>query len=163
MAPLVGSKELEGGIERCSRGHEDDKQRGIERWDIVEMNNMALTPHKGADDYYEGYEGYEDEEDDEVGIGEGGDEDGDWVVGHHLVEQGLLCSPSELRRCSSNHHPDGVAENIEGRGKGDDVGNNERRVVVGVERVDHHSADNLLGLLTVEHEGVGGNEEVVVL
>ena len=75
VLPLHSGKVLYARVECGGNGNSDGKQRGIERRDVVEVNDVALPTHEGTDhnDTNDGND--KDEEDEQMGVGKRGDED----------------------------------------------------------------------------------------
>ena len=61
MAPRLGTKDLDAAVDDCRGGHEQTETGGIERRDIVEVDNLGTQPHEpshaigGDNDHTEGH------------------------------------------------------------------------------------------------------------
>ncbi len=75
VLPLHSGKVLYARVECGGNGNSNGKQRGIERRDVVEVNDVALPTHEGTDDNDTNDGNDKDEEDEQMGVGKRGDED----------------------------------------------------------------------------------------
>ena len=160
MDPHLRREGLQAGVERGGRGHDEAEQRGVERLDVVEMDQVGLVLADAPQQVGGRYDGDDNEEHDDVGVGEGRYELGDGVVGHDAWQHARLSGPPKLGVVVAQLHPNGV--DLVG-GHHAYVGHDEVVALAHGERVGLHAAQILLGHLPQEGEAVGLHDEVVVV
>ena len=160
MTPRLRGKQLDGAVKDGRRGYEQAEQCGIERGDVVEMDD-AYTHFQEAANHEERTHQHDDgQEKEQMDIGEEVDELRDGGVGQCAGQQIALMNPANGLLVAGHLHPDGV-ERVGGHGG--DVGHNQAVALADGERIDPETVDILGGMLGYEAQGVGLDQEVEVL
>ena len=160
VPPHIWCKELYAGIEGGRSSHNEHQQRGIERWNIVEMHYLGALPALPYHKMCDGNEAYHHKGNKRVLVGEERYELGDWVVGIDHRQQTAFMRPAKRQLLCGKLHPDSV-----GRVIGNDayVSHNHACSLTDSKRIGGHFADVLLGLLAQQEESISPDDVVEVL
>ena len=166
VAPRLGTKQLDGAVERRRRRHEHGEHRGIIARDIVEVDDIGILTVELAQSVGAAHEHEQGEEEQEVLVAERIDEHADGVVGGHGRQQFTLAHPSHRHLVARHLHPyavDRVAGYRLDVGHHDMVATEERHTVDGqrilVDELGRHAAVGVV----LQMERIGLHQEVEVL
>ena len=159
MPPCLRSEMLNGSIEHGCRCHCQRQQGRIERRNIVEMHDIGMMAHQGAEQIGDTYEQYHDEKYHQMDVRESRDKLRNGVIRIDMGQQVALVCPTDIVLIQRHLHPDGVDCVCR---QDANVCHHHMCVAGNGKRIGRQVVDLLLRQLPNQLQGVGAHDEIEV-